>query len=744
VVEEAGRTVKVLPTVDAATSVNLEYLSWALQVRKREGREPLFSLDPVVDPTADPGEVKDVMQVKRFEPEWLAGTSVGEVMFQADYHLKELSMGEYEQPVVGMKSCFDLAEEEGFRKEWRAREWFVVKQAGIYLSDGKVLTPYVKMGVEAREQIRGPKGMEDARLTRRDHPLVKYAESFTKHFDVIAERKSAIYHLRELAKASVLAKYLMDDNFSLEESWFSLAGEGQGSCAMEVPQLWNERCYSKIQVKDGKLVDAEKGISPSMHGVYGGVAFQLEEVPTLQASRLPRADATVTARALALAGGGKARSFGPVRARPQGVDLNLDSFDLSAPTALDGSGAQEALDAPASYGKAFWRSLGSDTRAGIKPEDKRFFKALFNPHLSDRRKEGDLFVPPHTSFGHLQKLRDSVRQEGELQERRRKQFFSKDFAAEAVGPLYPASWESSFAVARERARKSPAAGAGQHGWCPTGPMAASLQQVLKSTAPVFDKSAEDGTRFRIYHAGSFEVRTTQEHDGQEVIGVVFSGGAPAQPGAGGKASGVRDDDRIVKVTEYVESAEPAAGAAEQERADVGTEGPGIVGDSKLSRVPCHYYTVFETAAGSAVVSEKLKDGTVAWTEDPSDLEARCSLAKVTGCADCRKTGLTVQEMKGFRAEELRCTAGAAPESERRRYARGLFLRALPPQQKGWEALTGAQRRAAEQLGAQGKEGWDERAAGVWRVGCWWDLTDLQRSAAKSLGMDEEAWEAMAR
>ena len=44
-------------------------------------------------------------------------------MFQADYHLKELSMGEYDQPIVGMKSCFDFADMEGFGKEWSAREW---------------------------------------------------------------------------------------------------------------------------------------------------------------------------------------------------------------------------------------------------------------------------------------------------------------------------------------------------------------------------------------------------------------------------------------------------------------------------------------------------------------------------------------------------------------------------------------------------------------------------------------------
>jgi hypothetical protein len=96
-------------------------------------------------------------------------------------------MGEYEQPIVGMKSCFDMSEELG-QEQWTAREWFIVKDAAIQMSEDNVLTPYVKMGIEAREQIKTTDGVEDAPLTRLDHPLCKYAEKFTHHFDLIAER----------------------------------------------------------------------------------------------------------------------------------------------------------------------------------------------------------------------------------------------------------------------------------------------------------------------------------------------------------------------------------------------------------------------------------------------------------------------------------------------------------------------------------------------------------------------------
>merc|ERR1719216_200664 len=120
---EESNSVYVAPAFETATSMNLEYLAIALQVRLREGKEPFFSLDPVGTTTLN------AMQVKNFDPEWLAGTSVGDVLFQADYHLKELSMGEYGQPVIGMKNCCDSSDQEKSGKDWNAREWFIMKNA---------------------------------------------------------------------------------------------------------------------------------------------------------------------------------------------------------------------------------------------------------------------------------------------------------------------------------------------------------------------------------------------------------------------------------------------------------------------------------------------------------------------------------------------------------------------------------------------------------------------------------------
>merc|ERR1719394_2385518 len=125
------------------------------------------------------------------------------------------------------------------------------------MSEDDVLVPFLKMGVEAREQFMGASGLEDAHLTRPDHPLVKYAEAFTHNFDLIAERKSVVSQLREVAKASVVAKFMLEAGVALQEAWFSLGDKGSPACCLEVPQLWNDCCFARVRVEDGEISPTE-------------------------------------------------------------------------------------------------------------------------------------------------------------------------------------------------------------------------------------------------------------------------------------------------------------------------------------------------------------------------------------------------------------------------------------------------------------------------------------------------------
>merc|ERR1719464_2260981 len=147
--------------------------------------------------------------------------------------------------------------------------------------------------------------------------------------------------------------------------------------------------------------------------------------------------------------------------------------------------------------------------------------------------------------------------------------------------------------------------------------------------------------------GSLEVRTTQEHDGEEVVGAVFSIRASAQTSEGRKR--MNESEKIIKVSEYVRTDYASLGACRRS------------------------YIVLETESGGAVVTEKLSDGTVVWEENPEDLQDRNSLARFIRSGDCsftKKSTVTVGEMDSFRkakSAELR-----ASNSGCKRYAQCMF------------------------------------------------------------------------
>mmetsp|Transcript_49391 Transcript_49391/g.118833 ORF Transcript_49391/g.118833 Transcript_49391/m.118833 type:complete len:1127 (-) Transcript_49391:67-3447(-) len=657
-----GPNVRVLPTMDPACSVNLEYLSLALKVRYTEGREPTFSLDPVVETGALP-ELSKKMQLKNFEPQWLKGTSVGEVLFQSDYHLKELSMGEQQQPVVGMRSCFDLSAGEA-GGEWRAREWYVVRSAEMQLSEDNVLIPHVEMAIEAREQINGAHGIEDSPITRPNHPLVKYAEAFTQNFDLIAERRSAIYHLRELAKASVLAKFLIEGGVNLRDTWFHLAGQPRAQDSLVIPQVWNDRCHSQVEVQDGRIVEAEAGVGSKKHSVYGGVEFGLDRFsisrPSLASgAMLARGAAAQMSRVLGVT---SVRQLGPpipgqplragieAQAHLQGVDLNLSKFDLTSATreVCEGPAAKWSPASGAAAGEAFWANIARGSKTPFSEEDASFLRAVFNPHLSDRRADGDKFVPPDTSFGHVQALRELVEEEAQTRERRKEHFCGKDFVVGDAGPVFPSSWTSSFEITRGQVLQRVPGGADvlpEHYKPYTDALPPSLRD-LRSTTPIFDKTTEDGTRFRIYRCSGLEVRTIQENEGREAIGVVFAVSASMQASMDSeKHASIEEDEKVAKVTEYVESAA-----------------------SDLQPLARNFYVVVETVKGNVLVTEMLENGTVVLEANPEALPDRNSRARIVRSSDCRSAGACIRDVNACGDRDLPSGSSRASVADRKHYA----------------------------------------------------------------------------
>merc|ERR1719272_1288311 len=152
-----------------------------------------------------------------------------------------------------------------------------------------------------------------------------------------------------------------------------------------------------------------------------------------------------------------ATSIGAMAApgRLQGVDLRLDNFDISeakrvAPESQTGSwsGELRSLDECIAIGDAFWSGLEGDSKI-FNEEDRNLLRDVFNPSLTDRRSEGDLFAPPDASHSYVTKLRALVKEEESVRQRRKTHFFSKSFAVEEPGSLFPSSWTSSIEISSE-------------------------------------------------------------------------------------------------------------------------------------------------------------------------------------------------------------------------------------------------------------------------------------------------------
>jgi hypothetical protein len=199
----------------------------------------------------------------------------------------------------------------------------------------------------------------------------------------------------------------------------------------------------------------------------------------------------------------------------QGVDLRLDQFDLSEATRVSSESEWKALNECAAVGDAFFACLDG-SKQFLNEEDRTLLKTVFNPALTDRRNEGDLFVPPSTSAAYLKKLRALVKDEESLRARRKEVFLSEEFAMDQPGCLFPHSWTPSIEINENESQR-------KLELCPEyKALASTLAPKLREAKPVFDKATEEGTNFRIYTLGSLEVRTTQEFEGDEIIGAVLS------------------------------------------------------------------------------------------------------------------------------------------------------------------------------------------------------------------------------
>lgn len=249
-------------------AVNVSYLAVALRVLLHWQREPQFSLDP-----KDPHDISGDFQVKRFYPQWLATTVYGEVLFQSDYELKKLCVGDTVLPEL---SCiFDMESTAPFPEGHAARQWFVVRRAGVTVASDGVVLPYCEMGVNARRLVPSAKGYVDAEHTDPNDALVCMAKSISDNFLDVAAKLPAVAELVKVARATILARYLLECRCRVDENvldGFNIPQCPEGDAyTMEIPTLRTHRRSSSVSRRGRSLV-----MERQHHAVHGGVDLGLQ------------------------------------------------------------------------------------------------------------------------------------------------------------------------------------------------------------------------------------------------------------------------------------------------------------------------------------------------------------------------------------------------------------------------------------------------------------------------------------
>lgn len=144
--EDAGDLILVGRHVAERAPLTLDDLVVALRARFLYGEWPLVSIDPI------PETEKTQLQEVRYEGR-IAHTAFGQGMFDADYHLKRLSMGLVERGIRGFRTTWDRAvaafehPEDRRQSHIHSRLWFYPISPQVVVREGICVVRGLEVGV---------------------------------------------------------------------------------------------------------------------------------------------------------------------------------------------------------------------------------------------------------------------------------------------------------------------------------------------------------------------------------------------------------------------------------------------------------------------------------------------------------------------------------------------------------------------------------------------------------------------
>jgi tetratricopeptide (TPR) repeat protein len=206
----AGDLILVGKREEGRVALTLDDLVVALRARFRYNEWPLVSIDPT------PDTEKTQMQHVRFEG-GIEDTAFGQALFDADYRLKELSMGLSEPRISDFRTAWDR-EVEGIdsgglsgQRHVSSRFWFYPITPHVVVREGICVARGLKVGVFTEvlsAEIDG-RAVENAKEFR-DTTNDAFAHDVSQRFDDLCRTQSSFSRLRGLQELVAVSKALED------------------------------------------------------------------------------------------------------------------------------------------------------------------------------------------------------------------------------------------------------------------------------------------------------------------------------------------------------------------------------------------------------------------------------------------------------------------------------------------------------------------------------------------------------
>ncbi|HID29281.1 MAG TPA: hypothetical protein EYP19_04670 [Desulfobacterales bacterium] len=207
--------------------MDLSYFAVAEQLVSQGYGKVWFSLDPA-DPKNPRGKwMKCVWGPPGFPAEFLPGTPVGDVMFEADWVMKQYSFGVKVDEdgtvkprmcrVPGFKDMFTLLFERfsGARRASWNRFWIVIGDVVMRRSGDAVVIEDVDVQVMTERMYATRQGLQSSG-GKKDPEAEAFARFFEEHYDELAQEEPALAQLKGFGKVFALVKWLHAKGISVQ------------------------------------------------------------------------------------------------------------------------------------------------------------------------------------------------------------------------------------------------------------------------------------------------------------------------------------------------------------------------------------------------------------------------------------------------------------------------------------------------------------------------------------------------